>query len=128
MSYPSSLDLAFGSEKATADPMGRLSFGKGGRSLPTTQEELQELEQEGLAYTAQLQGDAIWLDLGKLPDEVIESLPDNLLGVVCGEGELRELSFTVTSTDPLTIKVSSEPVFEETVSLILKQAVNTENP
>ncbi len=32
MSYPYSLDLIFGSEKATVDPFGRLSFGSGGDS------------------------------------------------------------------------------------------------
>lgn len=36
MSYPSSLDLHFGSEKFTADPIGRLSFGKGGSTPDPT--------------------------------------------------------------------------------------------
>jgi hypothetical protein len=132
MSYPSSLDLAFGSEKATADPIGRLSFGSGNSDLPKTSEELHQLAQEGLAFFVVLYGDGT-LDLSDeehIPSTVVETLPGNLKGVVIEDPE--DMSITpctcTVSTDPLVITLNSVPVGAKGASIILRQAVNTENP
>ncbi len=129
MSYPSSLDLAFGSEKATADPIGRLSFGKGGNSdLPKTSEELHQLAQEGLAFFVMLGADNT-LDLSdteRIPSTVVETLPENLKGVVIEDPE--DMSITshtyIVTTDPLVITVNSVPEGVKGAYIILKQAVD----
>ena len=127
MSYPSSLDLAFGSEKFTSDPFSHLSFSKGDRSLPTTQEELYQLAQNGLAHFA-LFGAGNTLDLSdgeRIPIMVVESLPENLKGIVILDPEDESVTshtYTVT-TDPLVITVNSVPENAKGAYIILKQAV-----
>lgn len=129
MSYPSSLDLAFGSEKATADPIGRLSFGKGGRSLPTTPEELLQAQEAGLAYFA-LFGAGGTLNLSdeqSIPSTVVETLPDNLNGVVIEDPEddsVTPYTYTVTTDPSLVITVNSVPEIAKGAFIILKQAVD----
>lgn len=52
MSFPYFLDLSFGSEKATADSFGRVSFGASGgegTKIPTTIDELNALVDSGKA-------------------------------------------------------------------------------
>lgn len=131
MSYPSSLDLAFGSEKATADPMGRLSFGKGGGStdLPTTPDELNEMIGKGLAVAVLLNGSTLDLsDRERISQAQVDSLPENLSGIVYKEPPedlIESLSYSV-STDP-SLEIIITSVLEEmpkSVFLILKQAVD----
>lgn len=138
MSYPSSLDLAFGSEKFTADPFSHLSFGStnggGGddSGLPTTEAELQELEQAGMAYYVLMNmenGALILSDTASIPANVVETLPENLKGVVTTEDvseeePVRALTYIVNS-DPLSIILDPIP-FGKGVWVILKNAVNDE--
>lgn len=132
MSFPYVLDLAFGSEKATVDPQGRLSFGKGGGStgLPTTLDELMQAQDDGLAYLVGFDPDN-WgtlnlNDEAKIPSTVVETLPENLKGVVILDQEDESVTshtFTVT-TDPLVITVNSVPEDIINAFIILKQAVD----
>lgn len=136
MSYPSSLDLAFGSEKATADPISHISFGKGGRSLPTTPEELNELVEEGYAVNVSLhenQQQEMVVNLEDMQErnpEVYGSLPQNYVGLVkkewneeLGEQVVSEVPTTVVTDPELVIKVTGEPGKAE-FYMILKQAVD----
>lgn len=133
MSYPSSLDLAFGSEKATADSIGRLSFGKGSSTkIPTNEEELNEMIQEGLASPSLLNidGDTVTLDLNDINPAVLESLPSNLAGIVCtdleSEDALIQLSYSVETDPELIITITTSPLPEgasKGVTLILKKAI-----
>lgn len=139
MSYPSSLDLAFGSEKFTADPFSHLSFGStnggGGddSGLPTTESELQELEQAGMAYYVLMNmenGALILSDTESIPANVVETLPENLKGIVTTEDvvseeePVRALTYIVNS-DPLSIILDPIPSGKG-VWVILKNAVNDE--
>lgn len=139
MSYPSSLDLAFGSEKFTADPFSHLSFGStnggGGddSGLPTTESELQELEQAGMAYYVLMNmesGALILSDTERIPANVVETLPENLKGIVTTEDvvseeePVRALTYIVNS-DPLSIILDPIPSGKG-VWVILKNAVNDE--
>lgn len=133
MSYPSSLDLAFGSEKFTADPFSHLSFGStnggGGddSGLPTTESELQELEQAGMAYYVLMNmenGALILSDTESIPANVVETLPENLKGIVTTEEPVRALTYIVNS-DPLSIILDPIPSGKG-VWVILKNAVNDE--
>lgn len=139
MSYPSSLDLAFGSEKFTADPFSHLSFGstngEGGddSGLPTTESELQELEQAGMAYYVLMNmesGALILSDTESIPANVVETLPENLKGIVTTEDvvseeePVRALTYIVNS-DPLSIILDPIPSGKG-VWVILKNAVNDE--
>ena len=136
MSYPSSLDLAFGSEKFTADPISHLSFGStnGGddSGLPTTEVELQELGQDGMAYYVLMNmenGALILSDTASIPANVVETLPENLKGIVTTEDAsedepVRALTYIVNS-DPLSIIPDPVPSGLG-VWIILKNAVNDE--
>ena len=59
MSFPYTLDLSFGSEKATADSFGRVSFGASGggegTKIPTTIDELNALVESGKAVNIETQ-------------------------------------------------------------------------
>lgn len=127
MSYPSSLDLAFGSEKATADPIGRLSFGGGNSGFPKTEEELNQLVQERLAFFVML-GNGGTLNLSdeeRIPSTVVETLPENLKGIVIvdpADDSVTPYTYTV-DTDPLVITVNSVPENAKGAFIILKQAV-----
>jgi hypothetical protein len=131
MSFPYCVDLAFGSEKPTADPYSHNSFGagKGGNSdLPKTSEELHQLAQEGLAYFVMLNEDGT-LDLsdeGRIPSTVIETLPGNLKGVVFEDPADESVAFCTykVTTDPLVITLNSIPADAKGAYIILKQAVN----
>ena len=138
MSFPYVLDLAFGSEKFTADPFSHLSFGStngGGddSGLPTTESELQELEQAGMAYYVLMNmenGALILSDTERIPANVVETLPENLKGIVTTEDiiseeePVRALTYIVNS-DPLSIILDPIP-FGKGVWVILKNAVNDE--
>lgn len=55
MSFPYTLDLSFGSEKPTADSIGRVSFGGSNSSkVPTTQDEINALLEERKAVVIQV--------------------------------------------------------------------------
>jgi hypothetical protein len=135
MSYPSSLDLSFGSEKPTVDPQGRLSFGKCGGSLPTTLDELNNLIDEGKAVNVRIrenQQQEFVVNLGNMQEqnpEVYASLPQNYVGLVkkewdaeLGEQVVSELPTTVVTDPELVIKVTEIPGKAE-YFMILKQAV-----
>ena len=131
MSFPYCVDLAFGSEKPTADPYSHNSFGagKGGNSgLPKTSEELEQSVREGLAYFVMLNNDGT-LDLSdekRIPSTVVETLPGNLKGVVFEDPldeSVASCTYTVT-TDPLVITLNPIPERIKGVSIILKQAVD----
>lgn len=131
MSFPYCVDLAFGSEKPTADPYSHNSFGagKGGNSgLPKTSEELEQAVREGLAYFVMLNEDGT-LDLSdeeRIPSTVVETLPGNLKGVVIEDPEdesVTSYTYTVT-TDPLVITVNSVPANAKGAFIVLKQAVD----
>jgi len=58
MSFPYTLDLSFGSEKATADSFGRVSFGASGgegTKIPTNVDELNALVESGKAVNIETQ-------------------------------------------------------------------------
>ena len=59
MSFPYALDLSFGSEKATADSFGRVSFGAlgggEGTKIPTNVDELNALVESGKAVHIETQ-------------------------------------------------------------------------
>ena len=59
MSFPYTLDLSFGSEKATADSFGRVSFGASGggegTKIPTNVDELNALVESGKAVNIKTQ-------------------------------------------------------------------------
>ena len=84
MSYPFSLDLHFGSEKATVDPIGRISFGKGGRSsLPTTVEDFLALMEERRVFSVNLNNDHEWNGYIPLLKILVgDTLQDMVLGFV----------------------------------------------
>lgn len=129
MSYPSSLDLAFGSEKATADPFGRLSFGSGNSGFPKTEEELMDLVEEGLAYQVSVEPKDSSSATVILDDQPFtDTLPDNLKGfmaIVLGDEntELIKVPYEITSSDPLEITVTGVSP-DDAVFILLKQAVN----
>ena len=128
MSYPSSLDLAFGSEKATADPQGRLSFGDGNSGFPKTEEELNQLAQEGLAYlvsTDPVDSASATVILDDQP--FTDTLPDNLKGFMAivlrdENTELIKVPYEITSSDPLEITVTGVSS-DDAVYILLKQAI-----
>ena len=122
MSFPYVLDLAFDSEKATADPIGRLSFGKGSSRLPTTLQELAEMEQEGLAIFLEMNGSTLDLsDRERISQAQVDSLPENLAGVVAES--TYPLDYTV-SENPLTITLTGKILVMKGAYIILKQAID----
>ena len=138
MSFPYVLDLSFGSEKSTADPQGRLSFGKGGGStdLPTTPDELNNLIDEGKAVYVMIlenQQQEFVVDLENMQKEnpeVYASLPQNYVGLVkkewnaeLGEQVVSELPTTVVTDPELVINVT-EDLDKAEIYMILKQAVD----
>lgn len=129
MSYPSSLDLAFGSEKSTADPQGRLSFGGGNSGFPKTEEELFALVEDGLAYQVSIDPIDSSSATVILDDQPFtDTLPDNLKGfmaIVLGDEntELIKIPYEINSSDPLEITVTGVSS-DDSVYILLKQAVD----
>lgn len=134
MSYPYDLDLAFSSEKATADSNTSRVNETTPSGLPKTQEEVEELIAQGLAVQAPVE--ELVVNLEGLDPEVASSLPGNLKGIMMddieSEGAVKSVNYTVTGDPqdpehPLTITLESDEP-PKSVYLILKEAVNTENP
>ncbi len=128
MSFPYVLDLAFGSEKPTADPQGRLSFGKSSSRLPTTIEEVEEMREKGLAVVVNLNKNIVDLsDRERITQEQVDSLPENLSGIIyqkLPENLIEPLSYNVSTDPSLEIYITSVlEIMPKYVFLILKQAV-----
>lgn len=129
MSFPYVLDLAFGSEKATVDPQGRLSFGGGNLGFPKTEEELFALVEDGLAYQVSIDpidSSSATIILDDQP--FTDTLPDNLKGfmaIVLGDEntELIKIPYEINSSDPLEITVTGVSS-DDAVYILLKQAVD----
>jgi hypothetical protein len=93
MSFPYTLDLSFGSEKATADSFGRVSFGASGgdegTKIPTNVDELNALVESGKAvnietqFASKITGQHVWpssedpniLGFVSVLQDVVTSLP-----------------------------------------------------
>lgn len=93
MSFPYTLDLSFGSEKATADSFGRVSFGVSGggegTKIPTNVDELNALVESGKAvnietqFASKITGQHVWpspedpniLGFVSVLQDVVTSLP-----------------------------------------------------
>ena len=121
MSYPSSLDLAFGSEKAAADPISPAVELMSDSSLPKTQEELNELIQLGLASECSVNASFGMID--NVDPEVSATLPQNLKGiVVLDEGTPVRVKYTVENGEVIVQNYSDYVC--HTLYLILKQAVD----
>ena len=129
MSYPSSLDLAFGSEKFTADPISHISFGSGNSGFPKTEEELIDLLEDGLAYQVSIDPIDSSSATVILDDQPFtDTLPDNLKGfmaIVLGDEntEFIKVPYEITSSDPLEITVTGVSS-DDAVYILLKQAID----
>lgn len=129
MSYPSSLDLAFGSEKFTADPISHISFGSGNSGFPKTEEELLDLVEAHLAYQVSIEPIDSSSSTVILDDQPFtDTLPDNLKGfmaIVLGDEntELIKVPYEITSSDPLEITVTGVSS-DDAVYILLKQAID----
>lgn len=120
MSYPSSLDLAFGSEKATADTISYANLA-GSNSLPKTQEEIDALVEQGLAYECTI--NACHGGVESLDDPVLSTLPYNLKGMVCVlDNEVVRLSYHFVGNQVVVDNFNS--YINGTAYVILKQAVD----
>lgn len=112
MSFPYTLDLMFGSERASSGAPTQADLAP--IQVPNTPDQLQEYVTDGRATEVQLNDSQIDLSaLGESNPELVASLPDNLAGIVSleeegGESTVVEVPYEVTSTDPLTITISGD--------------------
>lgn len=123
MSYPYVLDLSFGSEKATADPIAHVAVSATSSApveIPTTRAELETLISEGTAVGS-LTVNSDTKAVEGISEAVAATLPDNLLGVVTDDGtsDPAELEYTA---DGSTITITSE--VDSNVAIILKQPLD----
>ena len=125
MSYPYDLDIMFGSEKATADPYGRMNHHSSG--LPTTEEELTEMLESGQAFSVS-QTDFI-VDLSGLTEGALASLPGNLAGlvtVITGEEDSSQVvpvNYTVEGEGSDTVITIDSTFDGDNLTLVLKSIV-----